>query len=299
MENKFVRKPRNREVRPKMKTIEELYQNGMKQKDIGKMFGWSQPGISELMKHYNIQTRKKKQWSKNEEKLLRKYYLKKPKDNLLKIFSDRNWRAIKLKAHFMGLSMNATEYRKSDEVRNRLRELSKKRMIKINYKRKKDIAYILGVIDGDGYTDKKSTIGLETISLEFIKKFMKGLKIIGINPNYCARKERKQWVSWGCSKQFVDWYSSLTPKKKSIYLKRNDTIWRYIEGLYDSDGALHPCGCPQICGYNIEKNKFVGDLLTYLNIENTVHKDKVWIRARSTKDFFKNVKCVIDKRNPK
>jgi len=80
---------------------------------------------------------------------------------------------------------------------------------------------------------------------------------------------------------------------------KSNIAWQYITGMYDSDGALHPCGCPQICGYNLRKNKFISKILDSLNIQNTIHKDKVWIKANSRKEFFDNVHSVIDYRNPK
>lgn len=289
-----------RKKRPSKEEIMKLYAMGLTQREIGKRFGWGQSGISQLMKEYGIPTRGHKKWSKEEEEILKKYYLKLPKEKLCNLLPKRNWEAIKLKALKLGIARKKEEVRKSKEVVERLRKLAASKMIKPKFERKKDLAYILGVLDGDGYTDRKWTIGLETITKEFAEKFTKTLRRVGLNANMKFNRKKKKWSVWASSKLLVEWYHSMNNNKKKLsWLLRENVAWEYLTGLYDSDGALHPCGAPQICGTKIEKNRFVSELLTYLGVENTIHKDKVWIRVSSAKKFFTHIRSVIAHRNPK
>ncbi len=285
--------------RPPKDEIMRLYAMGLTQKEIGKKFGWKQSGISKLMKEYGIPTRGHKKWSKKEEEILKKYYLKLPKEELCNLLPKRSWEAIKQKALKLGIARKKEEFRKSKEVVERLRKLAASKMIKPRFERKKDLAYILGVLDGDGYTDRKWSVGLETVTREFAEKFTKTLRRVGLNANMRFNKKKKKWIVWASSKLLVQWYLSLDNIKKLSWLIKNKVAWEYLKGLYDSDGALHPCGVPQICGTKIEKNEFVGKLLTRLGIENTIHKDKVWIKASSAKKFFAHICSVIPYRNPK
>jgi transcriptional regulator with XRE-family HTH domain len=287
-----------RKKRPPKGKIMKLYQKGLTQKEIGEIYGWGQSGISQLMKEYGIPTRTHRKWTPREEEILKKHYLKVPKEKLLKLLPGRSWEAIKLEAIKLGIARKKEEYKKSKEVIERLRKLAQSKMIIPNFKKKEDLAYVLGVLDGDGFTNKKRTLGLETISKEFAEKFTEKLRSIGLNASIKFNKRKKKWTVWASSKVLVKWYLSLSPKKKIKWLINNKVAWNYLEGLYDSDGALHPCGAPQICGTKRSKNEFVSKLLNCLNIENTIHKDKVWIRVSSTKKFFKHVRSVVKHRNP-
>ncbi len=279
--------------------IMRLYAMGLTQKEIGKRFGWGQSGISQLMKEYGIPTRGHKKWSKEEEKILKKYYLKLPKEKLCSLLPERSWEAIKLKALTLGIARKKEEVRRSKEVVERLRKLAALKMIKPRFERKKDLAYVLGVLDGDGYTDRKRTVGLETVTKEFAEKFTKTLRRIGLNAHMKFNKKRKKWVVWASSKLLVEWYHSMDDKKKLSWLLRENVAWEYLKGLYDSDGYLTPGGVPIICGYNPKKNEFVSKLLKKLEISTTVHKDRVYITVVSSRKFFEHVRSVIKHRNPK
>lgn len=294
----FIRKPRNRERRPSKNEILRLYKKGMTQKEIGRRFGWTQSGMSELMKRYDLRTESDIPWAKEEEELLKRNYLRLSKKDILQLFRKRSWGAIKLKALKLNLARSKEEYSHSNEVKQRLKKLAKKRLIKPRFNKKKDLAYILGVLDGDGYTNRRETIGLETKTKEFAEKFKRKLRNIGLNSNMGFSEKKNHWLVWGSSKKLVLWYLSLSDKKKKRWLLKEKIAWEYFNGLYDSDGALHPCGCPQICCHNLKERVFINKLLTALGISSNIHKDKVWIRARSRSDFFSNVYSVISYRNP-
>ena len=111
-------------------------------------------------------------------------------------------------------------------------------------------------------------------------------------------EKRKKWAAWACSKKLIQWYLALTYEDRLKLLKKDKTEWEYITGLYDSDGCLRQGRYAQICGWNFDKNIFVGELLKSLGVDHTVHKDRVWVKSNSSKKFFNNVYSIIAHRNP-
>lgn len=258
------------------------------------MYGVSQSYISKKMEKYKIKTRKVKKWNKNEEKILKKNYLKVNKDKLLKLLPKRTWRSIICKARKMGLSRKIEEYRKSKEIRERLRNLSKKNEIKVNFKKQKNIAYVVGVIDGDGFHNKVGTLGLEVNSSKFADKFYNNLKEIGLRPGRGIRSNRNRQTVWASSTILVKWYMGMNYSKKMKWLCKNKkNAWKYIEGRYESDGNIHPCGSPRICSYDEKSRKFLFELLSFLGIKCSIQQNNVWISKISAHDFFKNINPVL------
>ncbi len=300
LQKPYERKARNRKKRPGKNEVLKLYKSGMLQREIAQHFGWTQPGISELMTRYGIASRNSNKWDAREEEILKKAYLNISKEELLSVLPHRTWSAIKLKAMKLKLARKKKDYNTSKEIKDRLRCLAKKNLIKIDFEKSKELAYILGVLDGDGYTNKTYTLGLETKTKEFAEKFKDKLRKVGFNSNmkFAKKDNKSHWFVWGSSKKFIQWYLSLSSQKKKRWLLKKQVAWEYLKGLYDSDGALHPCGCPQICSHNAEQKKFVSGLLDALNISNNIHKDKIWIRAKHADIFFKKVESIIPHRNP-
>jgi hypothetical protein len=102
---------------------------------------------------------------------------------------------------------------------------------------------------------------------------------------------------WASSKEFIGWYLNLNFSKKLGWLLKNGA-WKYIEGRYDSDGYLHPCGCPLICSHQQESRLFLFNLFRKLGLEITIQKaNGVWVRAKSAGKFFKNVYSVYPHKN--
>lgn len=276
--------------------IEELYLvEELSQKEIAERVGTTQSYISEKMKEYGIKTESHKPWSEEEEEILRENYLEIPKPELLSLLPDRGWEAIKLKAFKLGLAQSAEEYRKSDEVRERLNSFAKKNEIQVNFKKKGKLSYVMGVIDGDGFHDKENAIGLEVKSEKFADKFYKALKDLNLNPGRGNRKNRDRETVWGSSKQLVEWCESMDIKEKINWLKKEGDEWKYIEGRYESDGSLRPGGSPCICSTDGKELDFLHNLLTGLDINCSKQKQMVYVLKSSRDEFYKNIDPVIRK----
>ncbi|PSH02434.1 MAG: hypothetical protein BRC26_00585, partial [Nanohaloarchaea archaeon QH_8_44_6] len=114
-------------------------------------------------------------------------------------------------------------------------------------KRKSEISYVLGVLDGDGFTDGRGTLGLETVSEDFAVKFSSFLGRIGLNPTIGDREDKK--AVWASSLNFCEWLRDMGYEEKFRWLKEEGDLWKYIEGAYDSDGDLSHPG-PRICSYD-------------------------------------------------
>jgi len=286
--------------KPSKLTLEKMYNEGLIQSEIGRIFGLSQSDISVLMKQYGIITKGNIFWSSEEEKILRQHYLKSSKGCLTPLLPYRGWGAIKNKALKMGLCRDAETYRHSREVVERLRILSQSKKIKINKNEKSALSYVLGVMDGDGYTDRKNTIGLETKFKQFAEKFSSNVKTLGMRPNMGIRKrENKHFMVWASSREFVEWYLELNFQKKLSWLVEiGDLAWRYVEGRYDSDGYLHPCGSQLICIHNSLQREFVANLLSKLGLKVSIQATNgVWVSRKSALDFATYVHSVYPYKN--
>ena len=193
----------------------------------------------------------------------------------------------------MGLARSQEELRNSDEIKEKMRELAEENKIEIDWGNKAKISYIVGVVHGDGYDDSKGTIGLEVKDQEFADKFMENLRIIGLNPN--SKMRRGKINVWAASIELVSWLNAVENEIRD-WLLNEGSPWDYIEGLYDSDGNLHPSGSPRICSYDEESKEFIQGLLTELQIESNIQQNNVWVSSSSADKFFENIDPVPERR---
>jgi intein-encoded DNA endonuclease-like protein len=189
-----------------------------------------------------------------------------------------------------------------------------------------DLANIIGVVLGDGYTREKGdrcVIGLKAKDKEFVEKFSRCLaNILGRKP-IRPRKEARRYVIEITSKTL---YELL---KKPVDLKR---IRRYVEhcpkcaaaflrGLFDSEGHVHKAGYIYLHNTNYEVLVYAQRLLwRYFGIESTgpwPHKQKgttmhdprtgkqyktnedcyyLYIRAESLPKFYRNIGFTISRK---
>lgn len=113
-------------------------------------------------------------------------------------------------------------------------------------KKTKNLCYILGVLNGDGYLYKNGSnysIALESTDIEFIRSFKKSLEKLGlvINSVYSRKRSEKNHIIYKIecgSKLFFDWYKdlNLTKIRKTI-LKTNGEV-DFIRGVYESEGSI-------------------------------------------------------------
>lgn len=110
-----------------------------------------------------------------------------------------------------------------------------------------NLSYILGVLRGDGYVWStrrgQHWIGLTTIDQDFASIFKSSLEKIGL---YCRTRIRKsrnplwhdRYVVEAHSVDFVEKYSSLTPKEIRGLVTSYHSKIAFIRGFYDSEGSI-------------------------------------------------------------
>lgn len=188
-------------------------------------------------------------WTDEEVEFLEENYQDLPREEIMQRFESRTWGAVKDEARDIGVAMSADERRQSEEVLKILRQNAEDNAIEIDFSLSGQISYIVGVLDGDGYTDNKGTVGLEAKDSVFTEKFMDKLELVGFNPSTGERRDKNAvWAS--SSLKFTEWYENLSSSQKIRWLREEGSLWKYIEGQYESDGNLHPSGSPRICSYD-------------------------------------------------
>jgi len=111
---------------------------------------------------------------------------------------------------------------------------------------KKVIAYILGVLSGDGWMGSQDRICLKNKSRHFAVSFMNALKQIGLNPcmypieeppTKLVNKPFKGDKVEASSKEFANWYSTLTLTEIEDSLNTDYLKKAFIRGFYESEGS--------------------------------------------------------------
>ena len=109
------------------------------------------------------------------------------------------------------------------------------------------LAYILGVIEGDGWLNKNSgsyRVGLRVADKLFSDNFAEHLRGIGLNPStYCVKMEnprhRDQYVVEACSKVFYQWYMDLSLSSITELISQDVGFVRaFLQGFYESEGGV-------------------------------------------------------------
>lgn len=141
----------------------------------------------------------------------------------------------------------------------------------------KELAYVIGVLYGDGNIERHGyhyDIKLNTIDYEFADAFSKAMaklldkkyekpKYIGIQ-----RGRNYGWKVTYSSKAFYQWYRKQNLDILKQYIEHNkDTVAHFLRGLYDSDGSNYMCKKISLYNSNIELLRYVQYLLKrYFNI---------------------------------
>ena len=125
---------------------------------------------------------------------------------------------------------------------------AKKLAIKPNLVMDVDLAYVLGVLFGDGSVSKQAHIRLECheSSENFADSFFKALQNIGLNPSKKLRFIKSNWnknggsMMWSVvatSKRFEEWFRELSYDKLENMLSTNELMSAFIRGFYESEGS--------------------------------------------------------------
>ncbi|MFB6076965.1 MAG: hypothetical protein ABEK12_02450 [Candidatus Nanohaloarchaea archaeon] len=269
--------------------LKHLYhEQELTQGEIAERLGLSQACISRRMDEDGIDTGHVP-WTDEDEQLLADRYGDADREELASIFPGRTWNAIKLKAMKLDVSMSARQLQNSDEVARHLRSLARDSVLEIDHSKHKQLSYILGVVDGDGFHNDTDTVGLEVNSATFADKFADALGDIGLNPGRGCREERGRETVWAGSIRLVEWLEDFTPASKRDWLLQHGTGWNYVEGLYESDGNLTGNGTARICSYDADAREFIATLLRELGITCSIQQNNVYVFKTEAETFYGNI----------
>jgi intein-encoded DNA endonuclease-like protein len=167
-----------------------------------------------------------------------------------------------------------------------------------------DLAYVIGVRLGDGYTYEEGDryiIGLKAKDKEFVEDFGRRLgNVLGRRPIRPFKDARRTYVVEAASKTLFELL------RKPVYLKR---IKKYIEhckkcsaaflrGLFDSEGHVHKYGYIYLYNSDYEVLVYAQKLLRKrFGIESTgpwSHKQKegyyyIYIRVESLPRYYRHI----------
>ena len=173
------------------------------------------------------------------------------------------------------------------------RIIIKKNYIPKNLSLNEDLAYIFGVLAGDGYMDysnkrKAYNFGLSATDKEFVDKFRQIISnYFKINSSFEFQKSKNikwkdKYITRLCSKEACDFINSFGYFKNynwkipNIIKNSNNKIkCAFIKGFFDSEGEIDKkIGRVGASSMNLGGLKEIGDLLFSLGIRYTIIKKK-------------------------
>jgi len=137
----------------------------------------------------------------------------------------------------------------------------------INLELNENLAYIVGVVLGDGWVGYNHhgfyTVGMTSIDYPFIKNFQLALERIGLRVRAHPYKNKNPnghngWVLSAYSKEFYHWWFSLNwESKRSIAISYPKS---FLRGIYESEGTCFYYHSRRLIKI-VNKNKNVADII--------------------------------------
>ena len=141
----------------------------------------------------------------------------------------------------------------------------------------KKLAYVLGVLLGDGYTVKEHTyhydIEILVKDYEFAEIFSRNMSKL-LNKKYIEpewSRGHSRWRVYYSSKAFHIWFKKQTLETLKQYIEYNkETVVSFLKGLYDSEGSNYMCKKISLFNSDLELLYYVQYLLRkYFSIKAT------------------------------
>ncbi len=111
-----------------------------------------------------------------------------------------------------------------------------------------ELAYVIGVLHGDGYLVKRHTYHYDIellvkdrdFATEFSRKMAKLLNKRYMKPKWS--KKHNKWKIYYRSKAFHQWHKKQTVQSLKQYIEHGkETMANFLRGLYDSEGYNYRC----------------------------------------------------------
>jgi len=163
-------------------------------------------------------------------------------------------------------------------------------IIKPNLHMSCDLAYILGVIYGDGYVYRNNNeyiVGLHVVNRVFIEEFRGRLASIGLHPSKVYESieqtsinghsyQTKMYRVVAGSNMFGDFVKQLSYNDLyTLLLINKKFIYSFLKGIFESEGTVHENGMhglSLVILYNTDKDliELTNNLLKYLGYSCSV-----------------------------
>ncbi len=159
------------------------------------------------------------------------------------------------------------------------------------------IAYIMGVIEGDGYTTKHYTVGMAVTDKPFADSFAESLCKIGLSPRIHVYEPHNGvsklplWRVVAHSKMFYEWLDSMPEDRFQEIIEKYPR--EFIRGFYESEGLFHKSkqGRGIVSFYNTNPDLLirVANILTKLGF----HPSRMYTEKNGRASWnSKNVHCI-------
>lgn len=108
------------------------------------------------------------------------------------------------------------------------------------------VAYVIGVIKGDGYITRHYTIGMAVTDKPFADSFADSLRKIGLSPKIHIHQPHNgvsklpQWRVVAHSKMFYEWLTSMPQYKYEGIIEKYPK--EFLRGFYESEGSCYRTG---------------------------------------------------------
>lgn len=166
------------------------------------------------------------------------------------------------------------------EIREKMiKNLRKKVLLRPNLKMNENLAYIIGLLKGDGYVGHYGwtyRIVVDTTSKKIANNTFNALKTIGLNPfiqrvipsNSIGKQMQYRIIAH--SKLFYEFYKKLTTEKLRMLLDTKERIIGFVRGFYEAEGQIWKSKDGTICiaihNTDLELLKLVKSLLERLGL---------------------------------
>lgn len=246
--------------------------------------------------------KKNKKYTKQEIDYLKKNYGKILVNKIAKKLKRRTESSIRAKAYELKLYSNLDHC--PEQIKKMKEGLSKKPKIS-SYFPSKELAYIIGVMLGDGNLMKGKCKGLRlrVIDKDFILNFKKKLeKWSGLKTTRIYKIKDKSYVQgyiWGImliSTKAYEFYNQFDINKNKnafknidLFLNKQEYKIEFIKGFFDSEGCIST-GRIAFSNTNLDLINYTQKLCNNLNIKTKIYKRKSRINRFGNK-FYRSKKC--------
>ena len=161
----------------------------------------------------------------------------------------------------------------------------------------KELAYVIGVLLGDGDTVEhgRYDIELRVVDYEFAEEFSRNIAKL-LNKKFKKpkwKKSEKLWRVYYRSKAFCTWFKNQNLETLKPYIEYDiETVKAFLKAIYNSEGSNIGCKTISLSNTDIKLLKYVQELLRkYFSIITRLYpvtkkgsigkkKDKVFIRRK-------------------